>query len=74
MSTPLEIESALARLVRMNQLDTRDFAMAVKLATTLASWWSVIQPSDALLASSMQLVDRYDLRAGDSLQLAAALE
>lgn len=73
-STPVEIASALARLVRMNQLETRDWAKAVQLATSLASWWSEIQPSDALRASSMQLVDRYDLRAADSLQLAAALE
>ena len=34
----------------------------------------MIQPSDALRAKSAQLVDRYDLRAADSLQLAAALE
>jgi len=73
-STPVEIASALARLVRMNQLDTRDWVKAAKLARSLAGWWSVIQPSDALRASSMQLVDRYDLRAADSLQLAAALE
>jgi len=73
-STPVEIASALARLVRMNQLDTRDWAKAAKLAGSLATWWSVIQPSDALRATSMQLVDRYDLRAGDAFQLAAALE
>ncbi len=36
--------------------------------------WSMIQPSDALRAKSAQLVDRYDLRAADSFQLAAALE
>ena len=30
--------------------------------------------SDALRAKSAQLVDRYDLRAADSFQLAAALE
>jgi len=34
----------------------------------------MIQPSDALRAKSAQLVDRYDLRAADSFQLAAALE
>lgn len=73
-STPVEIASALARLVRMNQLDTRDWAKAGKLARSLSDWWSVIQPSDALRATSIQLVDRYDLRAADSFQLAAALE
>ena len=73
-ATPVEIASALARLVRMNQLDAHDWAKAGKLAKSLAGWWSVIQPSDALRATSINLVDRYDLRAADSFQLAAALE
>jgi predicted nucleic acid-binding protein len=66
--------SALARLVRMKQLDSTEWTKARKLAKILADSWSVIQPSDALRAKAMQLVDRYDLRAADSLQLAAALE
>jgi predicted nucleic acid-binding protein len=73
-ATPVEIASALARLFRMNQLHAHDWAKAGKLARSLAGWWSVIQPSDALRASAIQLVDRYDLRAADSFQLAAALE
>ncbi len=73
-ATPVEIASALARLVRMSLLDTHDWAEASKLAKGLAGWWSVIQPSDALRATAMQLVDRYDLRAADSFQLAAAFE
>ncbi len=71
---PVEIASALARLVRMKQLESRDWAKASKLARSLADSWYVIQPSDALRATSIRLVDRYDLRAADSLQLAAALE
>ena len=47
---------------------------ARKLARRLADSWFVIQPSDALRAKSIQLVERYDLRAADSFQLAAALE
>jgi predicted nucleic acid-binding protein len=58
----------------MQQLDSRDWSKARKLAKRLASSWFVIQPSDALRARSVELVDRYDLRAADSLQLAAALE
>jgi len=73
-STPVEIASALARLVRMKQLDSRDWAKAAKLAKSLADSWSVIQPSDALRATSIQIVDHYDLRAADAFQLAAALE
>ncbi len=73
-ATPVEIASALARLVRMMQIDPADCAKARKLANVLSDSWSVIQPSDALRAKALQLVDRYDLRAADSLQLAAALE
>jgi len=73
-ATPVEIASALARLVRMKQLDSSDWTKARKLAKRLADAWSVIQPSDALRAKSIQIVDRYDLRAADSFQLAAALE
>jgi len=73
-ATPVEVASALARLMRMKQLDTRDWAKASKLVQSLADSWSVIQPSDALRSTSIQLVDRYDLRAADSFQLAAALE
>jgi predicted nucleic acid-binding protein len=73
-ATPVEIASALARLMRMKQLDSRTWAKASKLAQSLADSWSVIRPSDALRATSINLVDRYDLRAADSFQLAAALE
>jgi uncharacterized protein len=73
-ATPVEIASALARLVRMKQLDSSDWTKARKLAKRLADSWSVIQPSDALRTKSAQLVERYDLRAADSFQLAAALE
>jgi len=34
---------------------------------------TVIQPSDASCTEAAQLVNRYDLRAADALQLAAAL-
>jgi len=72
-ATPVEIASALARLVRMKQLDSSDWTKARKLAKRLADSWSVIQPSDALRAKSIDLVERFDLRGADSFQLAAAL-
>lgn len=73
-ATPVEVASALARLVRMKQLGPDDWTEARKLANRLADSWSVIQPSDALRRRAAQLVERFDLRAADSLQLAAALE
>jgi uncharacterized protein len=73
-ATPVEIASALARLVRMKQLDSVDWVKAKQLVKSLADSWSVIQPSDSLRATSVELLDRYDLRAADAFQLAAALE
>src|ERR1019366_8396352 len=52
-TTPVEIASALARLVRMKQLNSSDWAKARKFATALADAWSVIQPSEAVRAKAM---------------------
>jgi predicted nucleic acid-binding protein len=73
-ATPVEIASALARLVRMRQLDSADWSKARRLAAVLADAWFVIQPSERLRTKAAQLVDLYDLRAADALQLAAAVE
>jgi uncharacterized protein len=73
-ATSVEIASALARLVRMKQLNPGDWAQARRLAGDLADSWSVVQPSDALRAKATVLLNQYDLRAADALQLAAALE
>ena len=73
-ATPVELSGALARLERVKQIDRKDAANARQLAKGLADWWYVIDPSDALRSRAIRLVDLYDLRAADSLQLAAALE
>jgi predicted nucleic acid-binding protein len=57
----------------MKQINATECAKARKLAHVLADSWYVIQPSDALRAKALRLVERYELRAADSLQLAAAL-
>jgi len=44
-----------------------------KLAKILSDTWSLIQPSNVLRSKAVQLVERDDLRAADSVQLAAAL-
>lgn len=73
-ATPVEIASALARLVRMKHLDSGEWATSQRLAMDLADHWAVIRPSDGLRARAAQLVNRYDLSAAGALQLAAALE
>src|ERR1700693_2714224 len=47
-ATPVEIASALARLVRMKQLESGDWTKARTLAKNLADSWSLIQPSNVL--------------------------
>jgi predicted nucleic acid-binding protein len=73
-ATPIEIAGALARLMRMQEIGSEDWVKARYVAAAVADNWSVIQPSNALRGNATKLVDRYDLKAGDALQLAAALE
>jgi predicted nucleic acid-binding protein len=73
-ATEVEVASALARLLRMNALPSLDWREANKTAAELAQSWTVVRPSDALRSSAQQIVMNFDLRAGDSFQLAAALE
>lgn len=72
-ATPVEIASALARLVRTREIDAGGWAKARQVAVALADEWTVIQPSNALRSNAMELVDRYDLKDADAMQLAAAL-
>lgn len=73
-TTPVEIASALARLVRMRQMTPAEWANARQIASRLADTWSVIQPTEAVRKKAAHVIERYDLRAADALQLAAALE
>ena len=73
-ATPVELAAALARLARMRILSSDEASQAQGLAKKLAEWWLVIEPSQALRTRATEIVERYDLRAADSLQLAAALE
>jgi predicted nucleic acid-binding protein len=73
-ATPVEIASAMARLLRMNSIALVEWRGALKIAATLSAAWSVIEPSSAVRDRAEELVQRYDLRASDALQLAAALE
>jgi predicted nucleic acid-binding protein len=58
----------------MNQISPADWTQARKTLSLLEERWLVIQPSDALRAEAGKMVERYDLRAADAFQLAAALE
>ena len=72
-ATPVEIASAIARLLRMSQISTSDAAMAHRFASDLGTSWAVIEPASSIRTRAHQIVERYDLRAGDAFQLSAAL-
>jgi uncharacterized protein len=72
--TPVEIASALARLLRMKLINSSDWTKSSQIATSLADEWFAVQPSNQLRARAIRLLDRHNLRAADALQLAAAVE
>ncbi len=71
-ATSVDMAAALARLLRVKQLDVATWSAASALANKLSTEWVVVQPSESLRTLAKQMVENYDLRAADSLQLAAA--
>lgn len=70
--TAIEIESALARLLRMSQLTTTEHAQAKRIFASLEDQWMTVQPSEPVHAAARKAVREFDLTAADALQLAAA--
>jgi predicted nucleic acid-binding protein len=71
--TPVEIASALARRERENLLTAAQVEGALESARGLAESWHEILPSVSVRRTAERLLRVHVLRAGDSLQLAAAL-
>jgi predicted nucleic acid-binding protein len=60
-------------LGRTREISSGECAKARQVAAALADEWSIIQPSNSLRTRAVELLERYDLKAADALQLAAAL-
>jgi len=71
-STPIEVKSAFARLVRMAQISSTEFADAQVDLSDLRKSWQEVAPTDRLRSTAESFLDRFSLRAADALQLAAA--
>ena len=72
-ATPVECTSALARLERERSLP-RDAARAARsVLKSLAAEWHEVLPADAVRSTAERLLRVHPLRAGDALQLAAAV-
>jgi uncharacterized protein len=70
--TTVEIRSALAQLLRMQQLSIQELAEGLRLLQELREDWQEIQPSESLRNLAEDFPERFSLRAADALQLAAA--
>jgi hypothetical protein len=72
-ATPVECTSAVARLEREGHLLPRAATEAFERLDALARHWHRIEPVEAVLDTARRLLRVHSLRAGDSLQLAAAI-
>lgn len=71
--TPVELASAAARLRRMGEVDDAGHARILSTIGPLAERAEEVQPSEEVRQTALRLIRVHDLRAADSLQLAAAL-
>jgi len=71
--TPVECQSALARVVREKHLQKDHARRAVERLRAIRARTNEIAPSDDIRARAVHLLGVHPLRAADALQLAAAL-
>ena len=69
----IEIHSAIARLGRQGSLKDAEKKGALSRLDLLSRGWREILPGDHVRDLARRLLDAHELRAADSLQLAAAL-
>lgn len=72
-ATEVECVSAIARLEREGDLTRRSTLEALQRLDALAEGWHEVQPVEAVRLAARRLLRVHNLRAADSLQLAAAL-
>lgn len=71
--TPVEVVSALARLVRERKLDTEGFEKTVQAFHVLAKNLRLVKDVESVKVRAFRLLPHHHLRAADAMQLAAAL-
>ena len=70
--TEVECASAVARLERMGQITSAEASDVFQQIQEIAKVWNVIDPVESIRVSAKRFLRVHDLRASDSLQLAAA--
>lgn len=72
-ATPVEMRAALARLVRMNQLEPNELVQAQIRLDRMREVWQEVDPNEPLREQAERLLDRFPLKAAYAQQLAAAM-
>ena len=72
-ASEIECASAIARLERQADLDAGSARKAFQRLDALKEAWHEVQPSEAVRGIARRILRVHNLRAGDALQLAAAL-
>ena len=71
--SPVEVHSAICRLHRDKEISDLDRQGAVARLQLLSRGWREVLPHDQVRDLATESLDKYPLRAADSLQLAASL-
>lgn len=71
--TEIECVSALSRLEREDSIGASAMTGALERLSALAAAWQSIEPLEQVRQTAIRLLRVHALRAGDALQLAAAL-
>ncbi len=71
-ATRVECDSAIARLERERKLSPKSTDEAFRRLDAISSLWHEVQAVDVLREAARRVLRLHNLRAGDSLQLAAA--
>ena len=72
-STEVECASAIARAERERRIEPSQTAQAFRALETLRRAWVEVEQSGHLRSTAIRLTRTHPLRAGDALQLAAAV-
>lgn len=72
-TTPIEVQSALSRLLREGNLNTKGYQLAMERFTHIEANKIEVLPTTKLRELAMEVLRQYDLRAADAIQLASAL-
>lgn len=71
--TPVEVQSALQRLRREQLLSPAELSTGLRRLSAMSEAAVEVAPSESVRTLAASVLQRYELRAADALQLAAAL-